>query len=416
MFIKIFFLFLSFFYLNLACNSSEVLAPLPDEKFSSPVGRSKRLKQPDESPSGKRQATSPKVGISPYCQSKREEGCEDPRVLKNSLEYGYGGKITTTTCDAWHDRNLKILEEILKKNLKFFEKKNVALLGIQFVYEHEDTFQLSEIFDINTLFISGGKGVSDSLEIKTELSPGRIFKVKSSANFLETSPGSERVTKQMRAIVLEYYSTCTPKKLKASALAARHKEANFVYCSPQAEKKSKKKVTHPNSPFERGYLHSEQAILVMLARMPEVLGDFLNQLPAEATIHQLTLLIVSKNQMCRQCGTCYFIGCGKSGIVRTALENYIQKFPEKDFKISSNSLKIFTQVSGLNVFDNINLAHRLRQLLQAESPVTHSERFVPHVAQRCLPNQLTRKQKNELKKQKISDLPKFRLSDDDDGD
>ena len=338
---------------------------------------------------------SPQVGPSPYCQSERQHGCEDPRVLKSSLEYGYGGQITTTTCDAWHDRNLKILEAIIIKNAGFFKRRNVASLGIQFVYELKGKLHLSGEFDINTLFVSGGKPVSEPLDLKVSSASGRIFEEKTVHNFLETGHGSSSVTKQMRDRVLEYYSAATSTKIRPSTLAARHKEASFAYLSPQAQKKS----IRANSPFERAYLHSEQAILLMLVRTPEVLASFLAQLPTGATIHQVTLLIASKNQMCRQCGTCYNVSSDKSGILRTTLEDYIKKFPKKGFKISPNSLNVFPQVSGLNVFDNVHLEHRLRQLRHAGSPIVDSRRFAPHVAQMCLPKQLTRKQRNELERQ-----------------
>ena|GEM_PF-4338872 len=450
MFIKIFFLFLSSFYLNLACNGADVLVDrmpvegiMGEERgfFSPPRGSSSSSRQhlkrtasaisedEDEDkedqeqeavqeegspPRAKKARTkqSPQVGPSPHCQSHRPHGCQDPRVLKSSLEYGYGGQITTTTCDAWHDRNLKILEAMIKQNAGFFKRKNAALLGVQLVYEHEGQFHLSREFDINTLFVSGGKHVSEPLDLKVSSVPGRIFQAKSVHNFLEAGHGS--VTKQMRGKVLEYYSAATSTKLRPSTLDARRREASFTYLSPQAQRTSKKATGHANSPFERAYLHSEQAILLMLVRMPEVLASFFAQLPAGATVHQVTLLIASKNQMCRQCGACYYVSSDKSGILRTTLEDYIKKFPKKGFKISPNSLNVFPQVSGLNVFDNVHLEHRLRQLRHAGSPIVDSRRFAPHVAQMCLPKQLTRKQRNELEKQQSSRVPKFELPDDDD--
>ena len=388
-----------------------------DDDADKEVQEQEEVQEEGSPPRAKKARTkqSPQVGPSPYCQSERQHGCEDPRVLKSSLEYGYGGQITTTTCDAWNDRNLKILEAIIKKNAGFFKRRNVASLGIQFVYEHEGRFYLSGEFDINTLFVSGGKPVSEPLDLKVSSAPSRIFQAKTVHNFLETGHGSSSVTKQMRDRVLGYYSAATSTKLRPSTLAARHKEANFAYFSPQAQK-TKKATGHANSPFERAYLHSEQAILLMLVRTPEVLASFLAQLPAGATVHQVTLLIASKNQMCRQCGNCYNVSSDKSGILRTTLEDYIQNFPEKGFKISPNSLNVFPQVSGLNVFDNVNIDHRLRQLEHAESPITHSEKFSPHVLQRCLPDQLTRKQRNALAKQKTLRTSLLQLFDDGDDD
>ena len=461
MFIKIFSLFLCSFYLSLNCNGGEVLvdrmvvdpemsgystrssAVLSD--FGDPdatqlgAGRSTRssggpVTPPpkrsrsedtqdevaessfDESPHAKKSRISPKTGPSPHCQSERSQGCEDPRVLKSSLEYSYSRTITTTNCDAWHDRSLKILNDLIRQNSGFFKRKNAALLGVQFIYEHEGRLHLSKEFDFDIIFVSGGKPVDEKLSLRARSAADRTFEAKTVHDFLITDESSPRVTRQMRDTVMGYYSEAVATKLSASAVAARQKEASFPYFSPSAPRKPKKSQVHANSSFEIAYLHSEQAMLLMLVRQTAILTSFLEQLPTGATVHQATFLMASKNQMCRRCGACYFVAGGPSGILKTTLENYIRNFPEKGFKITSNGLNVFAQVSASKVFDNVNIDHRLRQLMHADAPITDSRLFAPHVAQRCLSKQLTRKQRNELERQKKSGVTKSKLFDDSDDD
>ncbi|RZI45594.1 hypothetical protein [Candidatus Finniella inopinata] len=300
-------------------------------------------------------------GPSPWCRSNKSQGCEDPRVLKSSLNSTYVApslgdrnlQIKIDTSDTWHDRTLKNLAELVSKNKDFVKRKNTALLGIQFVYEEGGKLKLSKEFDINTFFVSGGKEITDSLDLKLTTSGTRTFEAKTVYDFMGSDEDSNRVTKHMRDIILGYYQEAANTKLSAQTIAARQKEANFTYLSPQTQKQSEKSSCHANSGFELAYLHSEQAILLMLIRNTKVLDPFLKTLPPGATIHQMALLIASKNQMCRRCGACYFVAGSESGILTTTLQNYIQKFPKKRFQIASNSLSVFTQVSGLSVFGRV---------------------------------------------------------------
>ena len=415
-------LFLSFFYLTYCCGGTEVLETSHEVNFhaisSSFTPERKRPLVEDgedkenlfQTPLKKSLKFAKGEEISPNCQSKKKDGCLDPRVLKNSLNYAYGEAAFNDQCDAWHEEHLKILEEIMGKNSRSLHKKNIALAGLHFVYEHEGKILFSKNLDLDILFLSGKK--RSNLVLRTSSLKKRTLKAKTIYDFFAADYTGKGVTQKMRADLQQYFLAEAPTKLNPQSFLARHKEC----LSPQKTTPlaGKKIAVRSDSFFQQHYFHSEQVLLLYLTRQISLLAPLLQEIPAGATFHQLTLQIASRNQMCRHCGATYYRLSEGAGPFESILLDYIKNFPHKHFNLKENKVDIFAQVSGIKTFDGVHIEHRTKQVQNA-GELINVPSFLPHVAQKCLPNQLnqTQKKKNEDQKQKkITDFKEFRMLDD----
>ncbi len=362
---------------------------------------------PPSSPKSKK-SRSDKLEISPHCQSKVKEGCLDPRVLKESLNYSYEG-VVNDQCDAWHDRNLKILEEILQKNENKIKDKNIAVAGIHFVYEHNGEILFSPTVDLDILFLSGGTRAGKEFDLNLKTASKRHLEPKTIFDLLAGDYEGPGITKKMRGHLKQYFDdSAGPTKMNTKVLSTRYRQC----LSP--EKKVTDKKNDPNGPFMQSYFHSEQASQLLLTRSPEVLAPSVKTVPKGATILQVTVLMASRNQMCRNCAAAWYRISEGAGPLKNILLKYLQEFPNKDFDFKENKLDIFPQVSGLTVFDCVKADHCRAQMSYAKVRLKLPD-FLPHVAQKSLPNQLKKgKKKNEPKKNKKFTFKKLSWGPDDD--
>jgi hypothetical protein len=321
------------------------------------------------------------VGPSPWCGADMASGgCKDPRFLRRSLDYTFPDLKGVVKCDDWHDHHLLIISNIIKRNHIFFRYRNADLIGFNVIYSHEGTLHISADENLNFLYISGGKKISDT-EVDLKIPPlkERIIIPRTVDNVLSTGEEGEAVTVKLRHQLRKIYSNIIKTKLSPTTIASRRRELH----SPPPYK-SLRVGSRPNSAFHIACFHSETAALMDIMASPEMLDPLLMTLPSGAIVHQIIFKHASVKQMCRKCGAAWFISSEDAGPLKTALESHVTKL---GLKIKEDGLSLFTQVSAIFPFDPLDASGRTVQLLKVNETID-SLRCSPHIAQRCTPCQL----------------------------